>query len=330
MTPLSMLVRSVLLATTAGLIFAQRHDLDPRARELSYARGDGGRDESHYALGYSLSRTTRRPGARHESRIEASLGCVARSLESTPGSAARYEVLYPDVDLSASEIDIGIDGDTLLEQLSVPLSSDFGYEVSLAADGEIRSIRRTGTRTAFPNARLYQERQNTFVSFLPHLFQRVAGRRKGPGAKWSTDRIEEVQSVGGVVALLKTTSDFELEEIVRGRLARVRVRFRHTFAAANAEGAEVGRLRESGGEGELLFDLERRRPVDYRADERAVYEVAAEGEELLVVERVVSTRVNEREAPRPVVMERSGDEPRRRKPGAAQVDERGRPLPGVV
>ncbi len=330
MTPLSMILRSVLLATTAGLIFAQRHDLDPRARELSYATGDGGTSESHYELGYSLSRTTRRPGAGHVSRIVASLGCVARSLESAPGAAARYEVLYPDVDLSASEIDIGADGDTLLEELSVPLSSDFGYEVSLAADGEIRSIRRTGARTAFPNARLYQERQNTFVSFLPHIFQRVAGRRKGPGATWSTDRIEEVQSVGGVVALLKTTSHFKLEKIVRGRLARIQVRFEHTFAAADGAGDEVGHLRESGGEGELLFDLGRGRPVDYRADERAVYEVAAEGEELLVVERVVSTHVKEREAPRPVVMERRGNESGQPRPAAEKMDESGRPLPGVV
>ncbi len=329
---ISIPVRILLLTTAAGLVFVHRHDIDPRARVLSYAAVADGTSESHYRLDYRLRRTTDRPGASHESTVTASLGCIARPLEPTAEHAARFEVHYPEVDLRASELDVMASGDSLLERLEVPIASDFGYEVALSASGEIRSIKRTGERTAFPNARLYQERQNTFVSFLPHLFQPIAGGRKGPGSKWSSIRIEELQTAHGVVALLKTTAHYELGEFLEGGLARVRVRFQHAFAAADDKGSSVGKLRESGGEGELVFDLRRGRAVRYRADERAVLEVAGKGVDPLVIERVVSTRLDERDAPASMVMEQGGKErpvaePR---PSRTATDRRGLPLPDLV
>ena len=324
---ISTFLRLGLLSMLLALCLAHRHALDPRARTLSYEQASPAATAAHYRLDHRVCRRTRGEERSYESNVVASLGCVAQPLMPGEEAAARFEVSYPSVRVNAWEVEVDEEGETWVTDLPAPQTSDFGYEVRLGARGDIRTIKRTGARTAFPNARLYEERQNTFVAFLPELFQPIAGQRLGPGARWSKSNIEEVEAVAGAVALLRTTAHYELVEIEAATIARIAVRFDHEFAAADGEGQSVGRLRASDGTGELYFDVVAGRPLRYRAEERASYEVVDESGERVLFERLATTDLAPDER---TLVEGSGTSAEKRNEGSSARDERGLPLPGFA
>ncbi len=269
--PIRPILRVTAFVVLTLLGYSRWDQIDPRAEELVYRGFDADANGQRYSLKYRVAQAMRTQEGAESSELVAELEVSALPVD-TQKAGACFEVHYMDVDLSGHTMIVSALGDTSLNPFPLPTESDFGYEVRLKPTGEILGLKRTGKRTTFPNARLYEERQNTFISFLPKFFVQVAGSRKAPGAQWQTSRLEEVVSPEGIVALLRTVSHFQLQRIDE-ELAHVTVHFTHEFAAADSLGNSVGRLVHSGGQGELLFDTARGRTISYLANEIAVYEL---------------------------------------------------------
>ncbi len=273
------LLRTSLLSVLIALALAHWPSLDPRTQPLTYSGSTATATENHYILDCVDRMRESDAKSTVEENSAAHLECTARRLGSITPELTRYEVNYPQAQINRWQVSCEPGGEPEIVPLPAPLASDFGYAVDLAPSGRIQNIQRTGPRTVFPNARLYEEEQNAFVEFLPRLFVTVAGRSLKPGATWSSTRIQRLDTAPDVVALLQTTLHCQFIRVESARTAHIKVTFSHEFAAADASGQSRGRLRESGGSGEFTFDLQTRQPLTFQAQEHVSFDIVAnEGE----------------------------------------------------
>jgi hypothetical protein len=306
---LSLLWRTSLLSVLIAMLLAHWSRFDHRGPTLIYAPPSSDAVFSHYDLDcLDRQRESSRTSVTEEN-VAAHLVCSTRFIGSVAPDLTRYEVHYPRAEINRWQVVHQADGEPAINPLPAPLSSDFGYAVALHPTGQIETIQRTGPRAAFPNARLYEEEQNTFVKFLPRLFVTVAGRRLGPEAAWSSTRIQRIQTTPGVVALLQTTMECRFIHMEADNKARIAVTFRHEFAAADASGESRGQLRESSGSGELVFDLRTRRPLTFQAHERVRFDIRADDGSPTHFERTASVHLRPTDTPPATLVGGSGTDP---------------------